>query len=264
VNQWRELWDELDAWRDAGQSATLWWRDDDAVEPTPALDRLLALAARTAVPVALAVVPAGAGVALADRLAEARGLATPLQHGYAHANHAADGEKKAELGASRPLERVREELARGAARMAALFGTRALRVLVPPWNRVADEVVACLPALGFTGLSTYLARAAAVPVPGLTAVNTHADILRWTAPRGFLGESETLALLSAHLGARRRGPADAAEPTGVLSHHLAHDEAAWRFLETLLPRLSEHPAVRWLSALEAFGPRAGPKTGGRP
>jgi hypothetical protein len=50
----------------------------------------------------------------------------------------------------------------------------------------------------------------------------------------------------------------------VLSHHLAHDEAAWRFLETLLPRLSEHPAVRWLSALEAFGPRAGPKTGGRP
>jgi hypothetical protein len=260
VNPWRDIWDELDAWRDAGRSATLWWRDDDAVEPTPALDRLLDLAARTAVPVALAVVPAQAGAALAERLAEARDLATPLQHGYAHANHAAAGEKKAELGASRPLERVREELARGGSRMATLFGTRALRVLVPPWNRVADEVVACLPTLGFTGLSSYLARAAAVPAPGLTAVNTHADILRWRAPRGFLGENEALALMTAHLGARRRGQADAGEPTGVLTHHLAHDEAAWRFLDTLLPRLNEHPAVRWLSAPEAFET----ETGARP
>jgi hypothetical protein len=148
--------------------------------------------------------------------------------------------------------------------MAALFGTRALQVLVPPWNRVAEEVVACLPALGFTGLSTYLARAAAVPVPGLTAINTHADILRWTAPRGFLGEPEALALLTAHLSARRRGQADAGEPTGMLTHHLAHDEAAWRFLETLLPRLSEHSAVRWLTARDAFGPRVGRGTGVRP
>jgi len=264
VNPWRDMWDELDAWRDAGRSATLWWRDDDAVEPTPALDRMLALAARTAVPVALAVVPVRAGGALADRLAETCDLATPLQHGYAHANHAPEGEKKAELGATRPLERVREELARGASRMAELFGSRALGVLVPPWNRVADEVVACLPALGFTGLSTYLARATAVPVPGLTAINTHADILRWTAPRGFLGEGAALALLTAHLGARRRGQADAGEPTGMLTHHLAHDEAAWRFLETLLPRLSEHPAVRWLTARDAFGPRVGRGTGARP
>ena len=35
---WAVLGDELARWREAGRSATFWWRDDDAVQRTPALE----------------------------------------------------------------------------------------------------------------------------------------------------------------------------------------------------------------------------------
>jgi hypothetical protein len=141
--------------------------------------------------------------------------------------------------------------------MAGTFGARALPVLVPPWNRIAPPVVAALPALGLAGLSTYGPRAAAAPMPGLRLVNCHADIMRWAAPRGFLGETAALGLLCSHLRARRAGQTegrnlDATEPTGLLTHHLAHDEAAWRFLARLLPLLARHPAARLLATAQVF------------
>jgi hypothetical protein len=54
--EWCDLVDELDRWEEAGRVAQLWWRDDDAVAPTPALDRLLDVAA--GIPLSLAVIPA--------------------------------------------------------------------------------------------------------------------------------------------------------------------------------------------------------------
>ena len=40
---WRELDAELDRWRDGGQVADFWWRDDDAAKPSAPLARLLEL-----------------------------------------------------------------------------------------------------------------------------------------------------------------------------------------------------------------------------
>lgn len=254
---WRELEQELDAWATAGQRATLWWRDDDAAEPTAALDRLLDLSAAQNLPLALAVVPGRCSHGLSHRLAGDLQAMTPLQHGYRHLNHAGADQKKAELGDHRPLPVVCEELARGAALMAANFGERALPVLVPPWNRIAPRVIAALPEIGLSGLSTHKPRTAENPVPGITQVNTHVDIMRWTAPRGFLGEAEALGLLCGHLRARRgvqtkEQQVDRAEPTGLLTHHLAHDAAAWGFLEQLLPLLARHPAALMLGARDVF------------
>ena len=82
MSDWRDLASELDSWRQARRDATLWWRDDDAVEPTPALERLLSLAADGAAPLALAVIPARASRALADRLAGEGPGVTVLQHGF--------------------------------------------------------------------------------------------------------------------------------------------------------------------------------------
>src|SRR5882762_9167952 len=77
---WRSLDAELDLWAAQGRIARLWLRDDDAVEPSPALDRLLAVCNGHGVPLLLAIIPAGAGLALAQRLAgEANVL--PCQHG---------------------------------------------------------------------------------------------------------------------------------------------------------------------------------------
>src|SRR5471030_2384863 len=95
---WEDLGLELDAWRARGRCAALWWRDDDAAEPTPALDTLIDLAGE--VPLALAVIPGRVVDGLADRIAPFRHIGI-LQHGWQHENHAARGEKKSELGAHR-------------------------------------------------------------------------------------------------------------------------------------------------------------------
>ena len=67
VNRWDALDRELDAWRAAGRRATLWWRDDDACRDSPALQRLLDIARRNDVPVALAAIPAQLEPSLARR-----------------------------------------------------------------------------------------------------------------------------------------------------------------------------------------------------
>ena len=256
-DNWRELEDELAAWRAARRTASLWWRDDDAVEPTPALDRLLGLAARHRVPIALAVIPARASRRLPAYLAQSEAEPSIFQHGLAHQNHAVDGQKKIELGGDRSQSQILEALARGAALMDGLFlpPSKALPVMVPPWNRFDEDLPARLPALGFKGFSAHGPRPARQAVAGLTQANSHVDIMHWPAPRGFLGTAESLGQLIRHLQDRRSGAVDADEPSGLLTHHLAHDEPAWAFLEELLPRLAEHPAVRWLDAETIFDAR---------
>ena len=51
----KQLHEVLNARVDAGIPVQFWLRDDDAVEPTPKLDQLLALADRFAVPLTLAL-----------------------------------------------------------------------------------------------------------------------------------------------------------------------------------------------------------------
>jgi hypothetical protein len=246
ADPWDALARELDRWGAVGRAATLWWRDDDASAPSPALDRLLALGAGRA-PVALAVVPEPAGEMLARRLATAP-FARVLQHGWAHRNHRPAGERSAEYATDRPLAVMTDELARGRERLRDLFGARALPVLVPPWNRIDDAVVAALPALGLRYLSVFGPRAPGTP----SVVNTHVDPIAWRAGRGFVGEEKALGALVRQLADRRSGTVDDAEPTGLLTHHLVHDAALWRFLDRLLARTAAHPAARWLDAKNVF------------
>jgi hypothetical protein len=251
---WSGLDRELDVWADAGQAATLWWRDDDAVAPTGQLDRLLAQAEGTggrSVPICLAVIPALARPELAAAIA-GRGMVDILQHGYAHLNHAPSDEKKVELGGHRPVAEVLTELAAGRERMAELFGPAAMAVLVPPWNRIAPAIAAALPTIGLGAISTFGPRPRAGPGPEILEVNTHIDIMDWHDSRRFLGEAAALDQATRHLAARRQGGCDPSEPTGLLTHHLVHDEPAWRFVHDFLNRTLAHRAVRWLNGAEVF------------
>ncbi len=259
---WAVLTQELDAWAAEGRTATFWWRDDDAAAPVPALDRLLALAAATDVPLALSVVPADAVRDMARRLSDERRV-TLLQHGYAHINRAPPGGRKSEFPPERGIALVKAELRQGRRRLETLFarlGERLLPVLVPPWNRMHVEYLRHLPRLGFTGISGYLARPAAEPHPGLRMANTHVDVIAWKGSRGFIGTDAALDLLVAHLAHRRTGRVDRDEPTGLLTHHLAHDEAAWTFVAECLDRCRSHAAARWLAADDIFE-RAGAAIG---
>lgn len=234
---WGDFAGELARRRDAGRAVEFWWRDDDATALSPSLERILGLSKSHAVPLSLAVVPHSAEPELFALLHE---HVTVLQHGTDHRNRAAPDEKKTEYPAAESAAEALARLVQGSTRLKTLAGSRALPVLAPPWNRFRKDLLRKLPTIGFRGLSTYGARSAAEPVPGLRQVNTHVDIVAWRRGKRFIGESEALAAALRHLSGD--------EPVGWLTHHAVHDAAAWNFLE----RLFTLGDVRWLSAAEAF------------
>jgi hypothetical protein len=246
---WAALEAELDIWRSAGRTASFWWRDDDAITRTGALDRLLALAEDT--PIALAVIPGNAEGDLAGRLADGPAV-TVLQHGWRHVNHAPAGERKSELGAHQPLSRRLDQIRLGRERLRSLFGPRALGVLVPPWNRIAPDLIPHLPEAGIHGLSTTGARREGAPAAGVRALNVHADLIDWRGSRGFIGETTAIGLILRHLRGRYLGTIDHEEPTGILTHHLVQDAATERFLGRLIAIARRHPAARFAPIPDLF------------
>jgi hypothetical protein len=227
--------EELARWREAGLAPRFWLRDDDATAPTPALERLVALARRHDVPVLLAVIPEQAIPALAARLG-GEPLVTPCQHGVRHRDNALPGTPSLELGGRHAAEEVLADLGAARTHLLGLFGARLSGILVPPWNRIAPEVAAHLHEVGFTGLSTWSWQRKGTRLPEL---NTQVDVMDWANHEGrdvgwIAGE------LHRRLAqARERGGA----PLGILTHHLVHDERAWETLETL---------VDWLKARRGF------------
>lgn len=251
MTSWPALKAEIDRWADEGHTATFWWRDDDATHATPELDRLLRISKDAAAPIALAVIPATADKGLAARLASEDGVDV-LQHGYAHRNHEPEDRPKSELGPSRDPAQAMGELTEGWSRLNDLFGGKALPVLVPPWNRMDAALREKLPGVGLRGVSAFKPRSEPATPEGLIRVNTHVDIIDWRGNRGFVGEAPALAATLDHLERRREGTVDPAEPTGILSHHLDHDDGCTAFLGRLAALVSDHPAAAWISARELF------------
>ncbi|MCV2888448.1 polysaccharide deacetylase family protein [Ruegeria aquimaris] len=242
---WSPLEDELSRWQKAGLILPLWWRDDDAVQVTPELDRLTMLSERLNMPVHIAVIPEPAEWALAE-MVERRPALIPVVHGWAHRNHAPSGEKKAEFQLHRPMPAILSEARQGLARLRDLFGPALRPMFVPPWNRIAPEIVEELPGLGYRVVSTATPRKRAEPVAGLCQINTHLDPIDWRGSRSLLDPQRLIAQVTDQLGDRREGRADNDEPYGILTHHLVHDAAIWAFTEALLSRLMNGPARPWI------------------
>lgn len=242
---------ELSAWAARGQKPAVWLRDDDAVDVSPALDRLLALTATHETPLALAVIPVGATVGLARRIARANSVSV-LQHGYAHANHAHRGKKRSEFVDGRCLEMMTGELAQGRAAIARLFGQAAEPALAPPWNRLAERLVPELPALGIRGLSRFKPRQAPRPAVGLVEANAHVDLIDWRGGRVGKPTATIADEIAAHFRARRQGSASPNEATGLLTHHLVMDDVAWTACDAVLGRLAADQRVAWPSVATVF------------
>lgn len=235
----KKLLETLDAFASRGVAADLWLRDDDATEPTPALDRLLALSERYGVPMTLAVIPQPTGEALARRLESTERIDVAV-HGWAHQNHAGPDEKKRELGLHRSKDVVFAELQTGFEKLESLHEGRFVPMLVPPWNRIDPEIVEGLPTLGYQALSVY----GPEKVAPIHLLNTHVDIIDWRGTRG--GKDHDL--LFAETAERMLMAESNGETAGILTHHLDHDEAAWAFLDRLFSLTADHPGCRWCSA----------------
>lgn len=243
VDDWTPLLQVLDARHAEGRVARLWLRDDDAIAPTPALTRLLDLCGSHGVPAVLAVIPAGVEQGLASEIDSRTGVAVTL-HGWSHANHAPDGQKKQELGPHRPAGEVLRELADGYDRLDALFGNRFVPVLVPPWNRIDAALLPQLAGIGVKGLSVF-----GPEKPGpLPVVNTHADIMDWHGT----GRCRPTAAIVDDIVRRLDQMGSDEAVMGLLTHHLVHDEAAWAFIEAMFRATADHPGCRWCEAEELF------------
>ena len=228
---WTPLEKELTLWRQQALDLPIWWRDDDAVAKTEALDRLAGIAARLSLTVHLAVVPQGAEQSLVAACADQACL-QPMVHGWAHHNHAPAGQKKAEFG--HPRKGLIDDATKAHTRMRELFGPGFLEVFVPPWNRIDPSLTACLSGLGYRGLSTFTPRVVREVAPGLVQINTHIDPIHWRGGGGLAPAEQQVAKIVDLLQDRRHGRSDDTEPLGLLTHHLVHDPAIWAFTEQCL------------------------------
>lgn len=246
---WTDLRTELDQWAAAGRMADFWWRDDDAVTVTPALEQLLALQATTGAPLALAIIPAQAEAALAKRIGELPSVVA-LQHGFTHQNHVAPPAKKSEFPVSRALALRMDDLRAGQARMQQHFANRLLPVLVPPWNRIGDDILPLLPDLGFRAVSGFKPRPSDWAANGLLWLNTQVDPIDWHGNNNAAAAALSLGMACATLRAIRTGELPP-QPVGLLTHHLRHDQTIWDFVAGFF-KATRHPAVRWIDAATAL------------
>ena len=222
-----------------------WWRDDDAQDHTAELDRLLRMAEARRLPIALAVIPAGATQVLARRLS-GTGNAVVLQHGWQHKNHSPPEARASEVPENRPLDAIMRELAAGRRVLVEKFGERFIPVLVPPWNRLGDSVRHYRNQAGLPVLSAFGPRRESDGA----CVNAHLDIIDWRS-RAARDSAKAYATLCEEVERRLQGHS---EPVGILTHHLAHDEAAWSLLATLLEDLTGSPGAKWPPLDRLFGP----------
>ena len=235
---WAPLRSELLLWREGGLTLPVWWRDDDAIEPTPQLERLAAMAADLGIPVHVAVIPALAKRELVPFI-HSHGVFRPLVHGWRHINHAPRRRPASEFSSANVFSVARAW--RGQRRMRKLFGDSFLPVFVAPWNYVNPSLHARLAALGYKAVSTIGPRPQRMACAGLVQINAHIEVIDWPRQRRLLDPAAILAALTAHLQDRRLGRCDATEPLGLMTHHLVHDDEIWDFCAALLTELLSGP-----------------------
>lgn len=237
---WSSFRLSLKRFRQSGMELPIWWRDDDAVSATPALDKLCALSEGTGVDVAVATIPDLIDQSLVDYVHETQNM-IPVTHGWRHENHAAEGEKKSEFVAAR--DATLTEVQAGFSIMQEHFCERFEPIFVPPWNRFDPSYLADLSRSGYAAISAFTPRKARFPAPNLLQLNTHFDPIDWRGGRD-LHEIEKLAVLfDTLLEDRRTGATDATEPLGYLSHHLVHSERLWEFSRQFLTELLDGGAT---------------------
>src|SRR5579859_840404 len=214
---------EVARWQLLHHRPRLWWRDDDARTPDEALERLLATAG--GLPLSLAVIPDGATPALARRL-ERESAVTVSQHGVDHRNHREPGTPAGEYPLGAPIAQLVKSILQGEQTLRDCgFDPR---FYTPPWNRLDHTLVEALQIAGLRSLSAWNEEQRELSL-GLRRLDVHIDLLRWKDGVRFRGASRVMECLRQQL-AERREAADFDRPIGLLTHHLDHDEAAWRFL----------------------------------
>ncbi len=241
MSHWQALSEEIKQWQ---QPIPFWWRDDDATEDSAALQKMLAMAKQYQIPVHLAVIPQHLKESLdCIKQVQHRHDCYVLQHGFDHTSYALPEQRKIELGGTQTLVQLSDKLKRGRQLLSSQFGDQFLDILVPPWNRISDELAQELPKLGYRQLSVL-----ASPKVAETdfLFNVHIDIINWKQ-REFAGEAIVVEKIRQYLAHSRTENLNAFKPCGIMTHHLDHDLQCWQFLDKFFTFCQRHSQLQWLS-----------------
>jgi len=211
----------------------VFFRADDIGRVDPQFNRLMRLFKKHQAPLCLAVVP--------EWLDHARWREMlpytpddPLwcwhQHGRRHTNYEPTG-KKSEFGVSRSKEQIRSDLQQGRDRLQNIFGRLFVPVFTPPWNRCSTETLEILCELDFKAISRFRGAQPRSPLPDL-AINVDLHTRREKNARQGWDR-----LLSEFKEAAQSGC------MGIMIHHQRMNDAAFDFLDLLLPILKGHQSV---------------------
>lgn len=228
----------------------LWWRDDDLETPSGELSGCLEALGEAGIAAAFAAIPTGLTSAAVAALEGTESVL--FVHGWAHTNHASTGEKKCEFGTARPLAERLAEIAQGWDRLRAIGRERAVACFVPPWNRIGEDLLPRLGEGGLTALSAFASPKRSAAPAAVPRLDTHVDLIDWRGTGGPISDEALSARIIEQDGVDG--------PVGILSHHRVTDPGAWTAWRPILRRLSDHPAVQWLSPGEALA-RVGVKPG---
>jgi peptidoglycan/xylan/chitin deacetylase (PgdA/CDA1 family) len=252
-------------------TATFWVRDDDASTVSVELDRLSQLAARHELNIGLAAIPGKLDRSLVDFVDSERLHFHPMCHGWQHVNYNGKG-KPAEFGADRPQSALVEDGRLAFEAFAEHFG-RVGVVFVPPFGRITDAMVDVLPEIGFVGVSKgpsamerWMTRVAWAPSPvrlptrkSVPHFDVHIDPIDWrrmTARDAAAVGAEIVG----HLRLRRNGFVSSDLPIGILTHHLAHDDAVWALCDDLFGALRHEAAAAFAPASHVITGRDGKRS----
>jgi hypothetical protein len=268
--QLRGVKDEVARWRAIGQRPAFWIRDDDADAMCGKLERLTAIAIRHGVSVGLAFVPGLLAADLVPFLRRQSGKLYPLCHGWKHVNYASP-DNPSEFGSNRPHPAARLDAVRALETFRQHF-PNVPAVFVPPFNRIAPQMIDALTGIGFAGLSAAprplerrMARlvgrlAWAAPTVNiawrgsLPRIDAHVDLIDWRSGSARDLNAVAEALLG-QLRLRRRAFLPARAPIGLLTHHRVHDEPIWQLLEALIVFLKDELGGEFVDVERMFHPR---------
>ena len=211
----------------AGKPVEIFFRADDVAAPGRNFSRMMAIFREHRVPLALGVVPSWLTGPRWSALLHAAGGDLDLwcwhQHGWRHVNHEFCG-RKSEFGPARLPERIKDDLEKGRARLAAVMGESFFPVFTPPWNRCARPTLELLAELGYYALSRSVGKGP-LPPDNLPEYSVNVDLHTRTG----LNPDECFDGLFIQLES-----AVASGRCGVMIHHQLMDEEAFRLLEALV------------------------------
>ncbi|MDP1723299.1 MAG: hypothetical protein Q8L85_01175 [Alphaproteobacteria bacterium] len=201
------------------EKPSFWIRDDDLTIPNPKMDQFLDICASFAIPVSLAVIPAGMSKNLKNYTQNYPKLSI-LQHGICHENKAIAQQKKSEFISFDDAQL--QNLLSEKKRMEELFEDSFKPIFVPPWNRMdmswKEHILKHYNLISAFGIHL-----------DASYVNTHLDLINWKK-RCFKTEEELYVELENLLKKTSN--------IGVLSHHFIYKKNDWTIFKNLLLSLT--------------------------